>query len=91
MVGLMQDSAAERRKVHILMSIAESDISKILTLIIQKEFGSKYDLSIIEIPREAKKGLWVDPAPIPPWEWRKGKGSPEGSLSGRSSTRTIAD
>ncbi|MBK5280998.1 MAG: thermonuclease family protein [Nitrospiraceae bacterium] len=21
--------------------------------------------------REAKKGLWVDPAPVPPWEWRK--------------------
>ena len=23
--------------------------------------------------RDAKKGLWVDPAPIPPWEWRKWK------------------
>jgi endonuclease YncB( thermonuclease family) len=21
--------------------------------------------------REAKKGLWVDPHPVPPWEWRK--------------------
>jgi len=21
--------------------------------------------------RDAKKGLWVDPTPIPPWEWRK--------------------
>jgi endonuclease YncB( thermonuclease family) len=21
--------------------------------------------------REAKKGLWVDPAHVPPWEWRK--------------------
>ena len=21
--------------------------------------------------REAKKGLWVDPQPVPPWEWRK--------------------
>ncbi|MGC4095756.1 MAG: thermonuclease family protein [Nitrospira sp.] len=21
--------------------------------------------------REAKKGLWVDPSPVPPWEWRK--------------------
>ena len=21
--------------------------------------------------REARKGLWVDPQPIPPWEWRK--------------------
>jgi endonuclease YncB( thermonuclease family) len=21
--------------------------------------------------REAKQGLWVDPQPVPPWEWRK--------------------
>ena len=20
--------------------------------------------------REARKGLWVDPQPVPPWEWR---------------------
>jgi endonuclease YncB( thermonuclease family) len=23
--------------------------------------------------REAKKGLWLDPHPVPPWEWRKRK------------------
>ena len=23
--------------------------------------------------REARKGLWADPNPIPPWEWRKKK------------------
>jgi endonuclease YncB( thermonuclease family) len=23
--------------------------------------------------REAKKGLWADPQPMPPWEWRKKK------------------
>jgi endonuclease YncB( thermonuclease family) len=22
--------------------------------------------------REAMKGLWADPQPVPPWEWRKG-------------------
>ena len=21
--------------------------------------------------REAKQGLWADPHPMPPWEWRK--------------------
>ncbi len=21
--------------------------------------------------REGRKGLWVDPQPVPPWEWRK--------------------
>ncbi len=23
--------------------------------------------------REAKRGLWANPNPVPPWEWRKGK------------------
>lgn len=23
--------------------------------------------------KEAKKGLWADPQPVPPWEWRKRK------------------
>ena len=23
--------------------------------------------------QEAKKGLWADPLPVPPWEWRKRK------------------
>ena len=26
-----------------------------------------------EEARKAKRGLWVDPNPIPPWEWRKRK------------------
>jgi endonuclease YncB( thermonuclease family) len=21
--------------------------------------------------REAEKGMWADPKPVPPWEWRK--------------------
>jgi endonuclease YncB( thermonuclease family) len=25
--------------------------------------------------REAKKGLWADPQPVPPWEWRKRGGA----------------
>ena len=24
--------------------------------------------------REGRKGLWADPQPVPPWEWRKRKG-----------------
>lgn len=23
--------------------------------------------------REANRGLWIDPRPVPPWEWRKRK------------------
>ena len=22
--------------------------------------------------RSARKGLWADPGPLPPWEWRRG-------------------
>jgi endonuclease YncB( thermonuclease family) len=23
--------------------------------------------------REARKGLWADPQPVPPWEWRRSR------------------
>jgi hypothetical protein len=26
--------------------------------------------------RKARVGLWSDPNPIPPWEWRRGEGVP---------------
>jgi micrococcal nuclease len=26
-----------------------------------------------EEARKAKRGLWADAKPIPPWEWRKGR------------------
>jgi hypothetical protein len=26
--------------------------------------------------REARRGLWSQPNPIPPWDWRAGKGQP---------------
>ncbi|MGQ0666078.1 MAG: thermonuclease family protein [Nitrospiraceae bacterium] len=30
--------------------------------------------------REAQKGLWADPHPVPPWEWKKSRGE-EGNLA----------
>ena len=27
-----------------------------------------------EEARRARRGLWADPRPVPPWEWRRGKG-----------------
>lgn len=38
--------------------------------------GSWADGTLVTIPSktdergEAKRGLWVDPNPVPPWEWR---------------------
>ncbi len=35
------------------------------------------DAELLELEAEAKQmglGLWADPNPIPPWEWRRGKG-----------------
>lgn len=28
-------------------------------------------LAALEAAKLAHKGLWVDPDPVPPWEWRK--------------------
>jgi endonuclease YncB( thermonuclease family) len=28
--------------------------------------------------KAAKRGLWKDPNPVPPWEWRRGKRAPSG-------------
>ena len=37
------------------------------------------DAELLELEAEAirkKRGLWVDPNPIPPWEWRRGRRTP---------------
>jgi endonuclease YncB( thermonuclease family)/methylphosphotriester-DNA--protein-cysteine methyltransferase len=43
--------------------------------------------------REAKRGLWVDPDPVPPWEWRQGKRSnkPEPEVQEQDITVYITD
>jgi len=30
-----------------------------------------------ELAQASRRGLWEDPYPIPPWEWRKGRRNPE--------------
>ena len=34
--------------------------------------------------REAKKGLWADPHPVPPWKWRKQRKASRSSAQMRS-------
>src|SRR5262245_39456732 len=46
----MQDTRSTRQTIHVLMSINESDISKAVSQVIQREIGNNYDLSITEIP-----------------------------------------
>jgi endonuclease YncB( thermonuclease family) len=41
--------------------------------------------------RQAKKGIWVDPAPVPPWEYRKTQRSPKNSSPSASSLRNSVD
>lgn len=41
------------------------------------------DLKLLDIEAEAKasrRGLWGDPDPIPPWEWRRGKRSTQATI-----------
>jgi len=39
-----------------------------------RKYSRNTDLEILERQaREARRGLWVDPSPIPPWEWRRNR------------------
>ena len=38
-----------------------------------KKYSNRSDYTALENEaRKAKKGLWADANPVPPWEWRKG-------------------
>ena len=43
--------------------------------------------SLERAARQAKKGLWVDPRPVPPWEYRKAKRSPKNPPPAASHSR----
>ena len=52
----------------------------------KESFCSEW-LKIEDIARKAKAGLWIEPNPIPPWEWRKikrGKTKPSPAFKGDS-------
>src|SRR5262249_7554209 len=43
-----------------------------LVLVVSEVCPANTVLEVLENEaREAKKGLWADPRPVPPWEWRK--------------------
>jgi hypothetical protein len=44
----------QRPQKRVLMSINEPDITKVLTLTLQKEFGQRYDLAVTETPYAGK-------------------------------------
>jgi endonuclease YncB( thermonuclease family) len=42
-----------------------------------REYSSDPELARLEIEaRDARRGLWTDYRPVPPWEWRRGSYSP---------------
>lgn len=45
---------------------------------IYRKYAEGYDhlFPIEEEARKAKRGLWADPSPVPPWEWRKENSGP---------------
>ena len=37
-----------------------------------RKYSDDVILAVLELEAQLeKRGLWVDPAPVPPWEWRK--------------------
>jgi hypothetical protein len=43
-----------------------------LVLVVRKYAQGDTELKKLEKEaRDARKGLWADPQPVPPWEWRK--------------------
>lgn len=38
-----------------------------------RRYSNNPELSALEAEaRAARRGLWIDPSPVPPWEWRRG-------------------
>lgn len=57
-----------------------------------KQYSKDPDLAKLEIEaRNAKRGLWSDPAPIPPWEFRHGKKQSKTVQQKLQSTPTSGD
>ena len=39
--------------------------------------GDKVLAQLESQARQERRGLWSQPAPLPPWDWRRGQGSPQ--------------
>jgi endonuclease YncB( thermonuclease family) len=64
-----------------VVKIADGDT---LTLLVAQGFARVYrkysdDAALLKLEAVAEQkglGLWADPNPIPPWEWRRGRRTP---------------
>ena len=65
---MFQDKDNEKKKIEMQKKQRKRDREEKRKL---KEINAKKRNDA----REAKKGLWVDPAPIPPWVYRKARPS----------------
>ena len=44
------------------------------------QYDKKGEFTEVEqAARMGRKGLWADPKPVPPWEWRKGEKERKGA------------
>jgi endonuclease YncB( thermonuclease family) len=59
-----------------------------------RRYSADQRLAVLEAEaRAARRGLWSDPKPQPPWEWRKGRHQPgfqKGGMRGKTRARGSA-
>lgn len=48
-------------------------------------------IGLEETARDARRGLWSDPSPVPPWIWRKMRKGPVSGRTGKGSPRVPTD
>ncbi len=75
LVFLMSSCMAFGESIRgVVINVIDGDTITLLEAWIYKKFSASRKLASLEAEaRKSKKGLWAEPNPIPPWEWKAAK------------------